>query len=170
MEKRRILFVDDDHHLLQGLRRSLRVMRNEWHMVFAGSGEEALRLQGEGAFDAVVSDMRMPGMNGAELLERTRKHFPDTIRIILSGYSDQESILRTIGPAHQYLAKPCESEALIEVIRNALRVRELLGTTAMRSIVTGTENLPSLPETYTRLIFSLASSHSPKLSLNGTCP
>ncbi|MCW8921054.1 MAG: response regulator, partial [Sedimenticola sp.] len=68
--KNRILFVDDEQHLLDGLKRSLRGQRNVWDMFFVPSGEEALRMVEAEPFDVVVSDMRMPGMSGAELLER----------------------------------------------------------------------------------------------------
>jgi len=63
-----ILFVDDEPVLLDGLRRSLRSMRNEWSITFAGSGEEALKVLEKAPFDVVVSDMRMPKMDGAQLL------------------------------------------------------------------------------------------------------
>lgn len=111
-EKKKILFVDDEPNVLSGLRRSLRSQRKEWEMEFAGSGQEALAKAEEIRFDAVVTDMRMPGMDGAELLDCIAKGHPHVVRIVLSGQSDQESVMKTVGPAHQYLNKPCEIDIL----------------------------------------------------------
>ena len=108
--KSRILFVDDERHLLDGLKRSLRSQRNVWEVSFADSGEEAVRLTEEQHFDVVVTDMRMPGMNGAELLARLSENYPDMIRLILSGHSDEALILKAVPYAHQFLAKPCDAE------------------------------------------------------------
>ena len=105
---RRILFVDDDPNLLMSLQRTLRPMRAQWEMEFVASGEEALQSFSRGPFDAIVTDMRMPGMTGAELLEKIQDRFPQTIRIILSGQSDKESIIRSITSAHRFLSKPCD--------------------------------------------------------------
>src|SRR5271170_2657624 len=109
---KRILFVDDDPDLLMGLKLALRPMRTKWEMEFASGGEEALQVLALRPFDAVVSDMRMPGMNGAELLDKVQEEFPNTTRIILSGQSDWESILRSFATAHQFLSKPCDIEQL----------------------------------------------------------
>src|SRR5579885_2274216 len=110
--KKRIIFVDDEPMVLEGLQRLLRPMRADWDMVFAGNGFSALELMAQTAFDVVVSDMRMPGMNGAELLAEVLKRYPQTIRLILSGYSDKDLVLKCVGSTHQYLAKPCRAEEL----------------------------------------------------------
>ncbi|HER27012.1 MAG TPA: response regulator, partial [Rhodospirillales bacterium] len=99
--KNRILFVDDETRVLGGLRRMLRRMQGDWDMAFVDSGEKALEAMHEQEFDVVVSDMRMPGMDGAALLKEVRRRHPLTARIILSGYSEEEAVLRTVGPAHQ---------------------------------------------------------------------
>ena len=104
-EKQRILFVDDDPMVLRGLRRTLDTMRNEWDMSFAGGGPEAVDVLAQEPFDVIVSDMRMPGMTGVELLEHVREHYPQMVRIALSGQSSKESVLRSVGPIHQYLPK-----------------------------------------------------------------
>jgi len=83
---KRILFVDDEPNILAGLKRQLRSQRKEWEMAFAESGEAALDMLSETPFDVVVSDMRMPGMDGAELLNRVKERYPETVRIILSGH------------------------------------------------------------------------------------
>ena len=107
---KRILFVDDEPLVLEGLQRMLFGMRHEWDMRFAGSGGEALRLMAKSPADVVVSDMRMPQMNGAQLLNEIMRLHPRTIRFILSGYADQEMILQCVGGTHQFLSKPCDGE------------------------------------------------------------
>lgn len=150
--KHGILFVDDEPNVLQGLRRMLHGMAGEWDMRFAGGGREALAALEAVPADVVVSDMRMPGMDGAELLAEVRRRRPETIRIILSGYSDEESVLRTVGPAHQYLAKPCSQENLVGMIRRALALRKFLGSPELRRLLAGLNSLPTPPDIYFRLV------------------
>lgn len=150
--KRSILFVDDDPNILMGLKRMLMEMSDEWDMSFAESGQEALNRLAEKSFDAVISDMRMPSMDGAKLLSLVKDLQPQAIRIILSGYSEEEAVLRTVGPAHQYLAKPCESDVIIETLTRALNLRKLLANIELRSCISGLEHLPSPPESYIKLL------------------
>lgn len=143
----RVLFVDDEPHILRGLRRSMMSMGEEWDMTFFASGAEALELmKREPAFDVVVSDMRMPGMDGAEFLGIVRQRHPETIRVILSGYADVESILRTVGPAHIYLAKPCDAETLHAAISRPIALKRLLSKPSLRAVLAGLSSLPSLPD------------------------
>ena len=95
--QRRILFVDDEPDLLMGLKRTLRPMRKLWEMEFAPSGDEALRLMSLGEFDAVVTDMKMPEMSGADLLNTIQEQWPGTVRIILSDQADRETAMRSIA-------------------------------------------------------------------------
>src|SRR6185436_15709778 len=111
--------VDDEALVLQGLQRMLRPWRNEWEMEFVDSGARALERMAQAPFDVVVSDMRMPGMSGAELLGEVMKRHPKTIRLILSGHADQQAILNCIGSTHQYLSKPCEPEMLKAAVMRA---------------------------------------------------
>lgn len=150
--KDRILFVDDESNVLEGLRRMLRGMRDKWEMVFAEGGEAALAAMEQAPFAAVVSDMRMPGMDGAELLSMVKKRHPGVIRIILSGFSSEESILRTVGPAHQYLTKPCEPEMLTAMIGRTLELRRFLSSAPLRTLMGGMGTLPSPPDIYFRLV------------------
>jgi YesN/AraC family two-component response regulator len=80
----RILFVDDEPNVLAGLKRMLYSLRNEWDMTFVSSGAEALQCLSESPFDVLVTDVRMPGMNGVELLEQVVNLHPGVIRIVLS--------------------------------------------------------------------------------------
>lgn len=104
--KKKVLFVDDEHNILSGLKRMLRSQRNEWDMEFADSGQAALEIMANAPFDAVITDMRMPGMDGAQLLEQVKSLYPETVRFVLSGHSEQELVMRSVGPSHQYLSKP----------------------------------------------------------------
>ncbi len=145
---KKILFVDDEQRILQGLQRMLRPLRNDWDMAFVGSGQCALETLGKESFDVVVSDMRMPVMDGAQLLTEVMKRYPDMIRIILSGHSDQELILKAIGPTHQFIAKPCDAELLKDTISRACALRDLLTNSDLKELVSGIKNLPSLPSLY----------------------
>ncbi len=142
--KPRILFVDDEPELLAGLRTSLRRQRKVWDLAFAVGGEEALERIAECPPAVLVSDMRMPGMDGATLLHRVREEHPATLRIILTGEADEQATLRAIPVAQQWLSKPCAKERLVAAIERALRTRVL--TDAAGAIgVGGTEALPSPP-------------------------
>ena len=88
--KKRVLFVDDEVNLREGLRRMSYLLRDEWEMAFAESGAQALALLSKAPFDVIVSDMRMPGMDGAQLLDEVRQRYPQMVRLILSGHSDRE--------------------------------------------------------------------------------
>lgn len=141
--KLQILFVDDEQDILNGLRRALRKQREGWQMSFALSGEDALEEMEAAHFDIIVTDMRMPGMDGAELLEIVRERHPHTVRIILSGYSEEDGVLRTIGPAHRYLAKPCPPEILVDVITEGFKLREFISNDTILEMVNGLGSLPS---------------------------
>ncbi len=156
----RIAFVDDEPNVLKGISRALMSMRGAWEMVFCGSGAEALAQMREKPFDIVVTDMRMPEMDGAELLSRVRALSPATVRIILSGYAESDAILRTVGPAHIYLAKPCSAEALRQAVLRQIALRALLEDPALRALLAGLGNLPSLPDVYARLQEELISANS----------
>lgn len=140
-----ILFVDDEPMVLSGLQRSLRSMREEWEMAFVTSGPEALQLMEKHPFDIIVTDMRMPVMTGAELLEQVKSRFPQCFRIILSGQADQETILRAVDPTHQYLAKPCDTTELKKRLTRAFAVRGLLKNEELQAVVSRLQALPSLP-------------------------
>ncbi len=155
--KKRILFVDDDPNVLAGLRRMLHPMRTEWQMAFASGGEEALAALADDAFDVVVSDMRMPGMDGAQLLCEVKQRYPRAVRIVLSGHSEKETIFRSVGPAHQYLAKPCDTKQLKDVISRACALRDLLREGSLKNLVSQMSTIPSLPETYTEIVSELQS-------------
>jgi len=156
---KRILFVDDEPMVLKGLERSLRGMRNEWEMKFVLSGPEALEAVDNAPFDAVISDMRMPGMDGAQLLNLVKERSSQTVRMVLSGQSDRDAVFRAIRPTHQYLSKPCDIEKLKQKLMGALALRDVLDSSELKRKVSQVETLPSLPSLYQALRTQLQSPH-----------
>ena len=152
---KKILFVDDEPLVLDGLQRMLRPMRAEWEMVFVKSGHEALELMSQTPFDVVVSDMRMPQMNGAELLAEVLKRYPQTVRLILSGHADKDLTLKCVGSTHQYLAKPCRPEDLKAAITRAGELKDSLKDKGLRQLVSCMERVPSMPRLYVEIVEKL---------------
>jgi len=157
---RRVLFVDDEPNILAGLQRMLRPLRDEWEMEFVMGGTEALHSLAAQPFDVIVTDMRMPGMDGATLLDLVSRSHPDVVRIVLSGQANQEAILRVVGPAHQYLSKPCDSETLKAKLRQAFVLRDLLSNPSLKSLVARLRSLPSVPAVYVQLMNELRSENA----------
>lgn len=150
-----LLFVDDETKVLQGLQRQLRVMRKEWDMHFMESGAAALEFMQSQVVDVVVTDMMMPGMDGCQLLTEVARLHSQTVRIVLSGQAERESVLRLIGPAHQYLSKPCTADDLRATIVRAFELRELLGNERLKELTTRIKSLPSLSITKSQLLQEL---------------
>ena len=148
---RRVLFVDDEPHVLESLRDALRPRRREWSMRFETSGAAALEALEEAPYDVVVSDMRMPGMDGAELLGLVHRRHPNTVRVVLSGYAELEIVARAAAVAHRFLAKPCDLQELVRVIERSCALVELTDREALRRVATSATRLPCVPETYARL-------------------
>jgi putative nucleotidyltransferase with HDIG domain len=158
-----ILFVDDEPNVLNGLRRMLRPLRHEWSAEFAESGAKALVLLEQKSFDVLVSDMRMPGMSGVELLEAVYRRYPRTVRIILSGQCDEAASARAVRVAHQMLSKPCDPDMLKATVTSACAQRDLLANETLMSLVTRQASVPSLPALYTEVVGEL---DSPEPSLD----
>jgi HD-like signal output (HDOD) protein/CheY-like chemotaxis protein len=146
-----LLFVDDEPKVLQGLQRQLRPLRHEWEMNFIESGPQALTFMAAHPVDIVVSDMMMPLMDGSQLLSEIARRHPRTVRIILSGHAEREAVLRLVGPAHQYLSKPCDAEELRGAITRAFALRDLLGNERLKQLTTRIKHLPTLPALHNQL-------------------
>ena len=149
--RKRLLFVDDDAAILTGLQNLLYRHRNKWDMVFARGGEAALQALRSQPFDVVISDMRMPRMDGAQLLRVVQDEFPGTVRIILSGDADRESIVRALPSMHHFLSKPCDSATLRAAIDRCLAVAARPGDAAVRALVGKLDKLPSPPHLFFEL-------------------
>src|SRR6187402_706941 len=100
--RKRVLFVDDEAAILDGLRAVLRPQRREWDMVFALGGPAGLAEVERSSFDVVVTDMRMPVLDGAELLTRVKQLQPHAVRLVLSGQTDAQTALKSVFTAHQF--------------------------------------------------------------------
>jgi len=155
--KRRILFVDDEPMVLNGLQRTLRKMRRDWDMTFVGSGREALDVLGKKPMDVIVSDLRMPEMDGGRLLAEVKKQHPQVVRIILSGQLDQEMTLKSVQLAHQSLSKPCDAEVLKHTLAKLFALRDFLSDDSIKSIISQIESLPSMPSIYTEIVSEMQS-------------
>jgi HD-like signal output (HDOD) protein/ActR/RegA family two-component response regulator len=151
-----ILFVDDERELLDGLRARLYKHRKDWYMQFVVSGDEALAILAKEPIDLIVSDVRMPGMDGGQLLTLVKERWPTTIRIIVSGYSDPVQAARLTSLAHQYVAKPCEDRQVENTIERCFRLRDLLSQDSLRQVVGRIGRLPAMPKTYSNLQAALA--------------
>ena len=155
--KVKILFVDDEPRVLDGLRRMLRHMRNQWDMTFVTSAHDALQVLAQGHLDVIVSDMRMPQMDGLQLFEIVKHKYPQVVRIALSGETSKETTLRSVGPIHQYLQKPCSPEDLRNTIAHVCSLQGLLLNDNLQGLISELEALPCLPSLYTELIEALES-------------
>ena len=146
-----VMFVDDEPRVLTGIERALMMADMEWNYRFANSGQEALAMLDELPADVVVSDMRMPFMDGAELLRQVRERWPATIRIILSGYSDTDATLRMLDVAHQFVAKPCDSTQLLATVESAMGIRALCEDPGVLDVVGRVSRLPAAPKVFTEV-------------------
>ncbi len=150
-----ILFVDDEPNVLAGLRRVLRPLRHEWSAEFAEGGPQALALLVRAPFDAVVTDLRMPGMTGVQLLEEVRRVQPRAVRIILTGHCDEEAAARAAAVAHRMLSKPCDPAALKASLAGACARRDLLSGEALVALVARRGSVPSPPALYAEVTAEL---------------
>lgn len=155
--KPHILFVDDEKSILEGIRRNYRSLRNAYELHFAESGADALDLLNHQPVDVVVSDMRMPIMDGASLLQEVARQHPETVRIILTGHSDEELILKAVPVTHRFLSKPCSSDDLKESIQRILSFRDSLHNRSISKFLSGIERLPIMPISLQKLQQELTS-------------
>ncbi len=151
VEKPSVIFVDDEPLILDGLRRQLRGRRDRWDMRFVDSGEAALRELEARPAALVVSDMRMPGMTGADLLLEVQKRWPATARIILSGQTNQAEVEKGLGAIHQFLQKPCEETVLCRAMEAAFTMVASCVNAQTQAMVAGLRSLPVLSDTLVEL-------------------
>ncbi|MBX7040259.1 MAG: HDOD domain-containing protein [Nitrospira sp.] len=159
---RRVFFVDDAPEILKHLQRTLAPMQSEWTMEFFSSAKSALAAICQAPCDVVVSDMTMPGMDGAQFLTEVRNVSPQAIRIILSGDQSPVNYLRSASVAHRFLQKPVDVEVLKANIAQAEALRAVLANPALRTLVSEIKALPSLPSIYQDLMQEM---QSPQASL-----
>ena len=157
-DKLRVLFVDDEPEILNSLRLTLRKERKRWEMEFVESAEAALELMRDKKFDAIVTDMKMPVMDGAELLMRVRDAEPGMCRVVISGYADEQLAMRALAVAHQFLSKPVERDQVVEAIDNTRRLMNLVHTSEFKDLIGDTTCLPATPRLHLELMAALRDS------------
>lgn len=152
---KRILFVDDEPLLLEVIEARFGPRSSSWEMDFAANGGTALNQMFRKRYDVIVADMRMPQMDGIELLTLVMQRHPNTTRIMLSGQADRGKALRLVGTAHQYISKPCNLDDLETAIDQALEQREILTNESLKKLVSQLQSLPSIPSLYLELVDEL---------------
>jgi HD-like signal output (HDOD) protein len=138
--------------VLKGLQRSLRKWRHEWDVQYAENGPAAMALLDEQPIDVVIADMRMPGMDGANLLSQVKERHPEVVRFILSGQLDRDMTLQSVQVAHQLLAKPCDINVLREALQRTFALNDLLADEALRRVLARIDRLPSMPASCTAIM------------------
>jgi DNA-binding NarL/FixJ family response regulator len=156
----RILFVDDEPAILMGLQNLLHKDRKRWTMTFLPSGDAAAAMLDTEHFEVVITDMRMPGLDGAGLLTLLQRDHPATARVMLSGHADSDAIMRSLHAVHQLLSKPCAATVLRDAIERGT-VLARLGPLA--AAVGALDTLPTPPEIIEALTSVLAAPTTTKL-------
>ena len=147
-----VLFVDDEPEVLEALADALRAQREHWRMSFAAGPQRAMEaLESDDGADVVVTDMRMAGMDGAELLTEVQRRWPDTVRIVLSGYADPSLVARAAPVAHRFLAKPAQTDDLVRVVRRSCALHDLSAEVLRTHASLASASLPSAPVVYQEL-------------------
>lgn len=154
-DKMRVLFVDDQPVILELIQLTVRAMQEEWETCFAHSAEEALDCLSKAAYGLVVTDMHLPGLTGAQLLNEVMRRSPATIRIILSGGGDKDLMLKCVGATHQFLPKPFTLAELKHALQRIQGLRQRLHSPEIQTLVAGRKSLPSIPAVYFEVIDAL---------------
>jgi HD-like signal output (HDOD) protein len=149
-----IVLVDDDPNMGERLCRLLKPLESEWKMVSVGSGQEALATLAAQRCDVIMTDMRMPGKDGVQLLDEVRTGYPRMVRVLLTEPSDQDAGLRS---AHQCLPKSSSLKIFQSTVTRACAIQELLSNEVLLKLVSGMHTLPSLPTLYREVMQELQS-------------
>ena len=158
--RKRILFVDDEKSVLLVLQAFMQRLSSEWEAVCVDGGRQALALMAQQPFDVVITDMRMPDMNGTELLNDVMRRYPKTVRIVLSGHADEQMVQESVGVAHQWVAKPFDLKALRNILGLIASFHRRLENPSVKELIGQIRHLPSVPQLYFEIIEALQSSTS----------
>ncbi|GAC20455.1 HDOD domain-containing protein [Paraglaciecola arctica] len=145
----KVMFVDDEPMVLKGIKRAL--FNTGWKIILADSGQQALDILSDTSVDFVISDMQMPGMNGAALLEKVSELYPSTVRIILSGQADTDMAAKASFVAHQWFSKPCSPDEIKKVVQRIEKIQLTLPNQKIKEIVGRIKVLPSAPKLFFRI-------------------
>jgi HD-like signal output (HDOD) protein len=152
-----ILFVDSDDNQLQSLQRILREFSDKWQIHYANDADEALDIMQQEAVDIVVSETQLSGKQGSELLQEIQVRYPSTTRLLFSGEAMRTPAQEIVHHAHQFIAKPCNSDELINILQRIIHLRSLLNNPSVEEMISSLGTLPSLPSTYQQMITALQS-------------
>lgn len=159
-EKKRIIFVDDEPAIIRSYERFFFDMDEEWDMDFVLSAADALSLMEKAPYDVLVTDIRMPGMDGFQLLEEVKQKYTATVRIVVSGQFDEKLLLNSVNLVNQYLFKPCDPEEVLKLIQKAISVDDTLNDERLHEIVSGMDSVPTLPSIYNEITALLRNQNS----------
>lgn len=157
---KKILFVEDNEVLRQLYNVMLENESDRWQVATASSGEAAMQLLKQAAFDVVVSDMQMPGMDGVELLKEVRKLHPQTSRIIVSGSCDQAMAADSLNSTHLFIPKPVDVKTLKATLARIGSLDAYLKNDDLRGLAAKMRDLPSFPTLYLEVIQEIESPYS----------
>jgi HD-like signal output (HDOD) protein/ActR/RegA family two-component response regulator len=152
---KRLLFVDDEARLLDALARMLRPRRLVWDMTFVQGGQAAIDALDSRQYDIIVTDMRMPDVDGLAVLRHARDRSARTVRIALSGQTELDVMARSVSLVHQFIAKPCRSPVLTSVLDRICTLQSLLDDPLLQYVVGTLGELPVLPKTYTQFVAAI---------------
>lgn len=161
-----ILFVDDEPNLVQSLRRMFHKMKDMWQIFYATSGKQALEIMSEQEIDIIITDYKMPEMNGVALLSIIKDSHPAVIRILLSGYSDDDATVKSTAIAHQFLRKPISPEILEEKLNDLISISKFVQNPDIKNIVNEISVLPTLPDVYIEIDRALNSPETDLAHIN----
>jgi len=142
---KRVLIVSDESVLLQAMQRQLKPMGLDWEMVFAESGYAAIEALSSQPFDVVVTDMKMPGIDGAAVLKEVARVSPKTVRIALSGQPDPRQFRVARGLMHQFLTKPCAAADLVATVERTCQMEWAATNEALGKLMESMERVPAMP-------------------------
>lgn len=157
---KRILFVEDVELLRRLYEMMLAGESDDWEVQTAPDGRAALGLMEKTSFDVVASDMRMPGMNGIELLNEVRKRYPQTSRIVISGIGNQAEAATALGSIHQFIPKPIESKTLLATLTRIDGLDAYLEDEKLKALAGRLRVLPSFPSLYLEIMQAIESPQS----------
>ncbi|MCX8155773.1 MAG: response regulator [Verrucomicrobiae bacterium] len=159
-QKKRVLLVDDERMVLNVYQTALRRASPQWEVEVAESGPKALEMMQNQAYDIVVTDMRMPEMSGAQFLAEVQQRHPATARVVLTGYTEQERVLQSIGSVHQWLSKPCNVKTLQNTLARIFDLQAHIHEPWIKEMAGKIRSLPSLPDLFFRVLDELQTPYS----------
>ena len=135
MSRKRVLFVGEDLALWEQLQNQAGGFSEHWDVAFAKSGLQALASLTQSPCDAVVADMQLPGMTGAQLLDEVMQRSPKTLRFVRASMADQQAAMKCVGTAHQYLVKPSDAQTIGFALDRAFSLESWLPNDTVQKLI-----------------------------------